>query len=66
MSLKYTLNVWRKKEKKTTQKKEDEQHGPRHKPALNPCAREGQACIVSHKTLVMLLTYSICVGHHDT
>jgi len=67
MSLKYALNVDEEKQKKTTtQKKEDEQHGSRQKSTLSPYACEGQAAHVSHKILAMLLTYSICVGHHDT
>ena len=68
MSLKNALNVDEEKKKKNnkTQKKEDEQQGSRQKPTLNPYACEGQAAHVSHKTLAMLLTYSICVGHHDT
>jgi hypothetical protein len=39
-----------KTQKHNTENSNDEQHGPHHKPAMNPCAREVYAAPASYKT----------------
>jgi hypothetical protein len=49
---------------RTTQKtKKMSNTDPTNKPGVNSCAREGYAVPASYKTPVMVLTYSIQVGH---
>jgi hypothetical protein len=72
----FSLNMWKSKRKsqhgtqnvdthnRTTQKtKKMSNTDPTNKPGVNSCAREGYAVPASYKTPVMVLTYSIQVGH---